>query len=391
MISKRSRIEKEILDEYLKKHRHVSDRQLKDIKEKIKRIDTKYYEELADYDAKTGITNKRAEYVNIMLKHYRKRPGENSKDYKARVYSEKDKLLAKHKLNTTSRKVKVLTFKGFGKEHGYGKIKVPNKEAVTKKMKTIKKSVLKSPKKFVNNIVDNLKPSKSKIHFTAPKGFFNKLKNWKEKNPTKFKKYRVRALIAAALISLSIGSVSIGNYYMNNIDQTPTQSSAEYYEPEEVDPSINQENNENDSKEETQLENSDSKENTEKDPEETIDESKQDNSEDTEKNISISSLAHSLILDSNIDFNTEFQIPEGLYYETPEGTGNYGNYTKFSDSKLKLTYIDAIYEDGRYVTYDANSGLSISDIIAQNPDAKLSYHVETTDGHILRMEFIYIK
>lgn len=390
-MSKRSKIEEEILNEYLKKHRYVSDRHLKDIKEQIKEIDTKYYEKLANYDAKTGITNKRAEYVNIMLKHYRKRPGESSKDYKTRVYAEKDNLLKSHNFNISSRRTKNFTFKDFGKGFEIGKIKVTNKKVVENRIKTLKKSALKSPKKFVNKIIDNLKPSKTKIHLTTPKGFFNKLKNWKEKNPTKFKKYRLRALIAAALISLSIGSVSIGNYYMNNIDQTPTQSSVEYYEPEEVDPSINQENNENDSKEETQLEDSDSKENTEKGQEETIEESKQDNSEDTEKNISVSSLAHSLILDSNIDFNTEFQVPEGLYYETPEETGNYGNYMDFADSKLKLSYIDAIHEDGRYVTYDANSNLSISEIVAQNPNAKLVYHVETTDGHILRMEFIYLK
>ena len=50
-----------------------------------------------------------------------------------------------------------------------------------------------------------------------------------------------------------------------------------------------------------------------------------------------------------------------------------------------------IYEDGRYVTYNSNCGLSISDIIAQNEGAQISYHVVTTSGNILRMECIYIK
>ena len=80
-------------------------------------------------------------------------------------------------------------------------------------------------------------------------------------------------------------------------------------------------------------------------------------------------------------------MSEGLFYETPEGIGNYGSYHNHDDSNLKLTYINAMYEDGSYKQYNVNDGLSIAEIISKNPGAKLSYHVETTDGNILRMEF----
>ena len=430
---KKSEIEEEIYRIYKRNHGKLSERHRQEIRKQIKSIDTRFYEQLVEYDRKTGYTNKSAEYVNIMLKHYRKKMGENEKDYKARVTTAKNKLLKNYGIDTNYRKTKMLSFKGFGKGLGIRKITVPNKSVVTSNMKKVRTTALKSPKKFLGKVVDNLKPSKKRIHLSTPKGFFNKLKTWKENNPTKFKKYRIRALIAAALVSLSIGAATI-NDYIQNVEQAPIEHTVDYdatseyddIELEEAEPESNeinevemeteiseestvleetenetegstvQEQTENETEgpavqeqTENETESSGVQEQTENEEEKEV-ETEPTNSVN-ESTVALSTLAHSLILDSTIDFNTEFEISDGLYYETPDETGNYGNYSKFSGQKLKLTYIDAIYEDGRYVTYNSNCGLSISDIIAQNEGAQISYHVVTTSGNILRMECIYIK
>lgn len=404
---KKSEIEEEIYRIYKRNHGKLSERHRQEIRKQIKSIDTRFYEQLVEYDRKTGYTNKSAEYVNIMLKHYRKKMGENEKDYKARVTTAKNKLLENYGIDTNYRKTKMLSFKGFGKGLGIRKITVPNKSVVTSNMKKVRTTALKSPKKFLGKVVDNLKPSKKRIHLSTPKGFFNKLKTWKENNPTKFKKYRIRALIAAALVSLSIGAATI-NDYIQNVEQAPIEHTVDYdatseyddIELEEAEPESNEINEvemeteiseESTVLEETENETESSgvQEQTENEEEKEV-ETEPTNSVN-ESTVALSTLAHSLILDSTIDFNTEFEISDGLYYETPDETGNYGNYSKFSGQKLKLTYIDAIYEDGRYVTYNSNCGLSISDIIAQNEGAQISYHVVTTNGNILRMECIYIK
>ena len=333
--------------------------------------------------------------------------GENEKDYKARVTTAKNKLLKNYGIDTNYRKTKMLSFKGFGKGLGIRKITVPNKSVVTSNMKKVRTTALKSPKKFLGKVVDNLKPSKKRIHLSTPKGFFNKLKTWKENNPTKFKKYRIRALIAADLVSLSIGASTI-NDYIQNLEQAPIEHTVDYdatseYDDIELEETEPESNEINEVEMETEIsEESTVLEETENETEGPTIQEQTENEEEkeveteptnsvNESTVALSTLAHSLILDSTIDFNTEFEISDGLYYETPDETGNYGNYSKFSGQKLKLTYIDAIYEDGRYVTYNSNCGLSISDIIAQNEGAQISYHVVTTSGNILRMECIYIK
>ena len=404
---KKSEIEEEIYRIYKRNHGKLSERRRQEIRKQIKSIDTRFYEQLVEYDRKTGYTNKSAEYVNIMLKHYRKKMGENEKDYKARVTTAKNKLLKNYGIDTNYRKTKMLSFKGFGKGLGIRKITVPNKSVVTSNMKKVRTTALKSPKKFLGKVVDNLKPSKKRIHLSTPKGFFNKLKTWKENNPTKFKKYRIRALIAAALVSLSIEASTI-NDYIQNLEQAPIEHTVDYdatseYDDIELEETEPESNEINEVEMETEIsEESTVLEETENETEGSTIQEQTENEEEkeveteptnsvNESTVALSTLAHSLILDSTIDFNTEFEISDGLYYETPDETGNYGNYSKFSGQKLKLTYIDAIYEDGRYVTYNSNCGLSISDIIAQNEGAQISYHVVTTSGNILRMECIYIK
>ena len=179
---KKSEIEEEIYRIYKRNHGKLSERHRQEIRKQIKSIDTRFYEQLVEYDRKTGYTNKSAEYVNIMLKHYRKKMGENEKDYKARVTTAKNKLLENYGIDTNYRKTKMLSFKGFGKGLGIRKITVPNKSVVTSNMKKVRTTALKSPKKFLGKVVDNLKPSKKRIHLSTPKGFFNKLKTWKENN-----------------------------------------------------------------------------------------------------------------------------------------------------------------------------------------------------------------
>lgn len=385
MKSKKSKIYEEILQEYKRTHPGISNRKLNEITDAIKKnIDIDVYMSLSEYDSEHEITNKRAEYIDIMLKHYRRKIGENSKDYKSRVESERESLLKSHDIDTSAKR-KHFTFKSFGKDIGFGKIKVSNKKATTKKIQNMKKIALKSPKEFVNNILSKFKPSRSKIRLTTPKGFFNKLKEKKEKNPEKFKKYRLRALIAAGIISLALGGAAI-NYNLTKDNGTSTTYSTEY--ETEHDNTQAELENELDSELETE-----SEEVTQEiqEQEETSTQEEEQEKDETEESYSIDTLTHSLILNSNIGFNTEFKMSEGLYYETPEETGNYGSYSSFNGSNLKLTYIDAFYEDGRFVNYPADCGLSIREIIEQNPGAKISYHVETTDGKILRMEPIYFK
>ena len=95
------------------------------------------------------------------------------------------------------------------------------------------------------------------------------------------------------------------------------------------------------------------------------------------------SLARNLICNLNLDFDTTFQISEGKFWETPEETGKYGNYTKVNNSDLKITAISLITPEGEFKTYNANSGYTLSEIVQMYPDSDISYHVVTTSGNIL--------
>ncbi len=442
----KNKVYDEILNEYLKTHKKISRRQLEEIKSNIlKNIDIDVYESLKQFDEEKGYTNKKDQYLNIMLRHYKRKIGESNKDYESRVSYEKEKLLKSYNINVDAiSKRKNLKFKAFGKNAGINSIRVSNKEKATKNMKKAKEKALKSPKNFVNEILNKFKPSKIKFHISAPKGFFNKLKEKKEKNPTKFKKSRLKALITAGILSLAIGSAAIVNYNFttNNKETTKYSTETEYdktsnkesnkpkenstlipdsetlqeenklenplkniQEPNDIEvyfEDIEEENNsktedskeEDSSKKETQSKDSSTetktenkKESTKKTETEKSDNNSNKNSSKTVKKVSIESVINSILTNSPIGFNTEFKMSEGLFYETPEGIGNYGSYHNHDDSNLKLTYINAMYEDGSYKQYNVNDGLSIAEIISKNPGAKLSYHVETTDGNILRMEF----
>ena len=199
----KNKVYDEILNEYLKTHKKISRRQLEEIKSNIlKNIDIDVYESLKQFDEEKGYTNKKDQYLNIMLRHYKRKIGESNKDYESRVSYEKEKLLKSYNINVdTISKRKNLKFKAFGKNAGINSIRVSNKEKATKNMKKAKEKALKSPKNFVNEILNKFKPSKIKLHISAPKGFFNKLKIKKGKNPRKFKKARLKTLMTAGRLS----------------------------------------------------------------------------------------------------------------------------------------------------------------------------------------------
>lgn len=420
MSRKKSIIYDEILNEYLKNHKFISNRQLEEVKQSIrKNIDIDVYEYLKENNDNDEFTDKCSEYINIMLKHYKKRNGESLKDYNKRVSDEKEFQLSKRKIDTSAKRKKY-SFNKFGKDIGYGgKIKVSDKKDATKKINSVKASALKSPKTFISKIMNSLRPSKKRIRIDAPKGFFNILKNKKEKNPDKFKNKKLKNLIIAGIFTLS--GISIGSgiaYQFQKENSQPTEYSTEYSNDDNLETGnlddanpiiiIDEEETEKTSETETETEKSDdtSEKETEM-PQETTNTSDikeetttnisetenitPETEEKTEESYSTNEFVNSLMQNLNIDFDTEFQMSDGLFYETPEEVGNYGHYSNFDNLNLKITHVDIFYEDGRFISFDANSGYTISQIINMHPDASISYHIETSNGKILRMEFINIK
>lgn len=421
----KSKINDEILKKYLKTHRTISDRQLSEIKEQISRnIDLSVYQKLGEYDKENGFSDKQAQYINIMLKHYRKNSDESLKDYEERVASQRKTLLESYNIEASPKTRQHLSFNRFGISEGMKKIKVSDKVKATSQVKKLKEDAQKSPKKFFGKILDSFKISKSKIKISAPKGFFQKLKDKKEKNPEQFKKSRLKVLIASGVIALAATGLVAGFHGNQKSNPNPaSETSIEYFDDSESEtPSGSytvpkQSENENSNIAEKEASGVTSKETTsetEKEPEiviesditepengkttkteskvEIIDESETQKESVTssktspnfEKSItySASEAARKIIKDLNINFNSTFKIQNGNYYETPEETGKYGNYSNFNSNSLKITYVDVITETG-VTQYNAYTGLSISKIIAQNPNAKFSYHVETVDGNVL--------
>lgn len=87
-----------------------------------------------------------------------------------------------------------------------------------------------------------------------------------------------------------------------------------------------------------------------------------------------------LMVTLNVGFDTEFRMDTGKFYETPDGTGRYGNYENIG-TNIKINMVDAI-KDGNFVCYRVSSGMSLADIYA-DADQVVSAHTTTSDGSAL--------
>lgn len=97
--------------------------------------------------------------------------------------------------------------------------------------------------------------------------------------------------------------------------------------------------------------------------------------EDSEKSISLQKV---LMATLDIGFDTEFIIPEGKYYEAPDGTGRFGRY-ETKDGTFKIGIVDAGESKGIYDVYKADSGKSFWEIEKESGDI-FSYCIKSADG-----------
>ncbi len=85
----------------------------------------------------------------------------------------------------------------------------------------------------------------------------------------------------------------------------------------------------------------------------------------------------------DIGFNSQISNMTGQYYETPEGTGNYGSYENINGT-IGVSLVDVI-EGGNCITYSVDDHKNLSQIKREHPNAeKFSYHMKISEtGEIL--------
>lgn len=83
---------------------------------------------------------------------------------------------------------------------------------------------------------------------------------------------------------------------------------------------------------------------------------------------------------SSIKVGSALDINGGKYFETPEGTGNYGKFENYTDGVKRISMIEIMTRDGYKIVKDSDTNLY--QLKQQYPDAKFSYHMvfEKADG-----------
>lgn len=83
-------------------------------------------------------------------------------------------------------------------------------------------------------------------------------------------------------------------------------------------------------------------------------------------------------IDLKFGKDTRFNLSEGTYWESPDGTGAHGEI-KPEEGSLFVTDVDVLDEKG-FKHYGSSDGLSINEIKENHPNAKFSYHINRMYG-----------
>lgn len=83
-------------------------------------------------------------------------------------------------------------------------------------------------------------------------------------------------------------------------------------------------------------------------------------------------------IDLKFGKDTRFNLSEGTYWESPDGTGAHGEI-KPEEGSLFVTDVDVLDENG-FKHYGSSDGLSINEIKENHPNAKFSYHINRMYG-----------
>ena len=74
-------------------------------------------------------------------------------------------------------------------------------------------------------------------------------------------------------------------------------------------------------------------------------------------------------------------IDKGVYFETPEGTGNCGSFENHAGEAKIISQIGIATDDG-YISVTTDD-VTLLELKEKYPDAKFSYHIVDEKGHIL--------
>lgn len=255
------------------------------------------------------------------------------------------------------------------------------------------------------NIANYAKTVKGEIHqkYTAKKGLLNELhqkvkqSNFKQKVQKTLKKHALKGAFAAGIIALTIGGLNSSQSQSNPVahnstkkiefETNNTQDTLKTLDSSSSSMTI-QENIIEDSTEAPTVKIEKKKENKGnaiKKEDKSKTSSISDKSKESDKtNTSAESivLQDALLNSLEIDFDSDFTMNHGKYYETPEGTGRYGNFEN-RKGDLNISLVNVIDENGNYHQYSINDDKTLSEIKAMYPNSTISYHVNTDSGMML--------
>lgn len=195
----------------------------------------------------------------------------------------------------------------------------------------------------INNIQNKLKENQT---FISAKGLIKDLRK-KAQEPKFHKKIKQRLASVGALTLMTFGVASM---VTPNIAQTAQPENQTKANTNNSSPSISYEVKKSNKEDFTQKENNE----IQVDLKETLKES----------------------VDLNLGKNTTFNLTEGTYWESPDGTGAHGNIK--SGEQLYITDVDVVDENG-FKHYKVSDGLNLNEIKENHPNGKFSYHINCID------------
>lgn len=320
-----------------------------------KNVDTTAYKMFEEYDKKYG-TNYATKYIKIMCGEPKKRKNESEKDFKKRKQKGKAKLLKNFDIDFNYNIKGILSIKDISLKDKINYMKnVKNQQKFLGDKVKVQSNfgiLFKAPNKvkMLNAPHKEEKKTKKKLHLSKMKFPKMKFKSFQipkinlNIDKKKAKSYFGRTVVAGIAALSLMGGIFKNN--SNSYEQPSKQSNIEYTmdtnsEAQDLASIKRQEFRKNQSQQDARKKFRDSLQST--NTQEQVENTESQIQETTEK-----VEENSIMQQINDLLNNEWEITEGRYYSSPDGTGNSGKFENHQGT-VKVDMVNLLDENGRKI------------------------------------------
>ena len=114
-----------------------------------------------------------------------------------------------------------------------------------------------------------------------------------------------------------------------------------------------------------------------------LEEFEEEKNEKVEQSKTEESEAESASTLDKIKVGVRMNIDMGQYWESPDGTGRFGNFAKHNEHGLILSQIDVFLQNGECKVIKNDNNISLKELKQEYPDADFAYGFSDLEGHQL--------